>query len=182
MPVTFSLTTARLRLERLGPQHLDDLVELDSDPLVVRFVGGVSLDRAAQEAQVLPRLRAWDEQPYGFAAAYEDGAFVGWFHLRPSVADPEVLELGYRLRRAAWGRGLATEGSRGILRYAFETLGQPAVDACADPANVASTRVMVKCGMRRLGTIVHPRFDKLVDRYLVTRDEAILEEPAGSGA
>lgn len=173
-PVAFTLSTARLRLERLGPEHLDDLVELDSDPMVVRFVGGVSLDRAAQEAQILPRIRAWDDKPYGFAAAYEGGAFVGWFHLRPSVADPDMLELGYRLRQAAWGRGLATEGSRGLLRYAFEVLAQPAVDACAVPENTASTRVMVKCGMKRLGSIVHPRFDKLVDRYLVTKDEAIL--------
>ena len=171
-PTPFSLVTPRLRLERLGPGHLDELVELDSDPLVVRYVGGVSLGRDAYEEQVLPRLTAYDDRPFGFAAAYEQGAFIGWFHLRPSVADPSMLELGYRLRRSAWGKGLATEGSRALLRHAFETLGESAVDACAVPDNVASTRVMVKCGMKRVGAFVHPRFDVLVDRYLVRRGEA----------
>ena len=66
-------------------------------------------------AELLPRMLAWDGQPFGFLAAYEAGSFVGWFHLRPSVADAGILELGYRLRRAAWGRGLATEGSRALL-------------------------------------------------------------------
>jgi RimJ/RimL family protein N-acetyltransferase len=117
----------------------------------------------------LPRMTAFDAQPYGFAAAYEAGTFVGWFHLRPSVADPAVLELGYRLRRAAWGRGLATEGGRALVHYAFEDLDQTAVDACADPRNLASTAVMRKCGMREVGMFRHPRVPIDVVRYLVDR-------------
>jgi RimJ/RimL family protein N-acetyltransferase len=170
----FDLTTARLRLERLGRAHIDDLVDLDSDPEVVRYVGGVSPTRAQYESEILARIVAYDDDPYGFLAAYEGSAFIGWFHLRPSVVDPKMLELGYRLKRAAWGRGIATEGSRAILRYAFEQLGEASVDACAVPDNVASTRVMVKCGMKRVGAFTHPRFDVVVDRYLVSRAEAIL--------
>ena len=173
--VPLNLSTPRLRLERLGRAHLDDLVALDADPEVVRHVGGASPTRDQYESEILPRLVAYDAEPYGFVAAYEAGAFIGWFHLRPSVFDPQVLELGYRLRRSAWGRGLATEGSRALLRHAFETLGEDVVDACAKPENVASTRVMIKCGMKRVGSFKHPRFDALVDRYLVRRDEAILD-------
>lgn len=170
----FDLTSARLRLERLGRAHIDDLVELDSDPEVVRYVGGQSPTRHQYETDIVQRIVEYDEDPYGFLAAYEGGVFVGWFHLRPSVVDPKMLELGYRLKRMTWGRGIATEGSRAILRYAFEELGEAAVDACAVPANVASTRVMVKCGMKRVGAFTHPRFDVVVDRYLVSRGEAIL--------
>ena len=155
---------------RLGRAHLDDLVELDSDPEVMRYInGGIATTRAQYEDELLPRMTVWDDQPYGFLAAYEDGAFVGWFHLRPSVFDASMLEVGYRLRKAAWGRGLATEGARALVRYAFETLDEPAVDACADPRNVASTRVMEKCGMRPVGTFMHPRVPIEVVRYLVRR-------------
>lgn len=174
MKVPFALTTPRLRLERLGPEHVDDLVDLDSDPQVVRFVGGVSATKAQYESEILPRILAFDDKPYGFLAAYEGDAFIGWFHLRPSIADANVLELGYRLKRAWWGKGIATEGSRAILRYAFEDLDQREADACAIPENRASTRVMEKCGMKKVGSLVHPRFDVVVDRYLVAREEAVL--------
>lgn len=170
MSAPFELHTARMELRRLGPEHLDDLVRLDADPEVMRFInGGVPNTREAYVDELMPRMLAFDGQPYGFAAAYLGGVFVGWFHLRPSVADAAILELGYRLRRAAWGKGLATEGGLALVRYAFDVLDQPAVDACADPRNAASIRVMEKCGMHRVGTFMHPRAPIEVVRYLVER-------------
>ena len=169
MGVSFQLRTERLSLRRITDAHLDELVELDSDPEVMRYIsGGVPSTRASYE-ELLPRMTAFDDVPFGFAAAYESEAFVGWFHLRPSVADASMLELGYRLRRAAWGRGLATEGGRALIAYAFETLGQAEVDACTDPNNAASIRVMEKCGMHRVGVFRHPRAPIDVVRYIVRR-------------
>ena len=167
MSVPFVLTTPRLSLRRIDDEHLDDLVELDSDPAVMRFInGGTPTPREVYQESLLERMKAFGDQPYGYAAAYEDGRFVGWFHLRPSVADPEVLELGYRLRREAWGRGLATEGSRALVRYAFETLDTGTVNACAMPENTASISVLKKCGMHFVGTFLHPRGGIEVVRYL----------------
>lgn len=171
MAVPFELHTARLHLRRLTPAHLPDLVELDADPEVMRYIsGGEANSRERYEQVLLPRMLEWDEHPYGFLAAYERDAFVGWFHLRPSVADEHVLEVGYRLRRTAWGRGLATEGTRALLAHAFERLDQTAVDACALPENAASINVMIKCGMRPAGTFVHPRIPLEVVRYIIERD------------
>jgi len=171
MSVPFVLTTPRLSLRRIDDGHLDDLVDLDSDPAVMKFInGGTPTPRETYEDSLLERMKAFADQPYGYAAAYEDGRFVGWFHLRPSDADPDVLELGYRLRRDAWGRGLATEGSRALVRYAFETLDAPSVDACAMPDNIASIGVMKKCGMQFAGTFFHPRAGLEVVRYLVNQD------------
>lgn len=173
--VPVDLTTSRLRLVRLSAEHLDDLVALDADPEVMRFInGGEPTPRERYETDYLARMTAYDDKPYGFLAVYEAQAFVGWFHLRPSVVDASMLELGYRLRRASWGRGFATEGSRALLRHAFDTLGEAYVDACAMPANVASTGVMMKCGMKRVGSFVHPRASVVVDRYLVRADEVVL--------
>lgn len=160
-----------MHLRRLGAEHLDDLVRLDSDPEVMRFInGGTPSSRESYVAELLPRMTAFDDQPYGFAAAYHRSRFIGWFHLRPSVADSAVLELGYRLRRDVWGRGLASEGGRALVRYAFEILDRTTVDACADPRNTASIRVMEKCGMHRVGTFIHPRIPIEVVRYLIERD------------
>ncbi|EEP72032.1 acetyltransferase [Micromonospora sp. ATCC 39149] len=71
------------------------------------------------------------------------------------AAQPVVAtqaELGYRLRRAAWGRGLATEGSRALVRYAFTTLGLARVWAQTMAVNTASRRVMEKAGLRYVRT------------------------------
>lgn len=168
----FELETARMQLRRLNGSHLDDLVELDSDPEVMRFITkGVPSTREDYLGGMLQRIAVFDDTLYGFAAAYHEGAFIGWFHLRPSVADPEVLELGYRLRRSVWGRGLATEGGLAVLNYAFTVLDRTTVDACADPENAASIRVMVKCGMKAAGRFQHPLIPLEVVRYLVTREE-----------
>lgn len=169
MAIPLDLRSERLHLRRLTADHLDDLVELDADPEVMRHITGAPNSRADYEAELLPRMLAWDEHPFGFLAAYHADRFAGWFHLRPSVADAAILELGYRLRRDVWGRGLATEGARLLVAHAFTTLDQPAVDACAHPDNAASMRVMVKCGMRRVGTFLHPRIPIEVVRYLVER-------------
>lgn len=163
-------TTPRMRLCRLVAADLDRLVELDADPEVMRYIsGGVPNTRETYVAELLPRMLAWPHEPYGFMSAWLEGEFAGWFHLRPSVADPSMLELGYRLRRALWGRGLATEGSRALVRHAFDALEQQAVDACFHPGNVASMRVMQKCSMHEVGAFVHPRAGIEVIRYLVTR-------------
>ncbi|MEM6992771.1 MAG: GNAT family N-acetyltransferase [Myxococcota bacterium] len=172
MPVAWELSTARLKLTRISAEHLDDLVALDSDPAVMRFIsGGEANSRQTYLTDLLPRMMAFEDEPYGFLAAHHEGEFVGWFHLRPSVADASVLELGYRLRREVWGRGLATEGGRALVEYAFTTLDRGAVDACADPRNTASIRVMEKCGMRSAGKFVHPRVLVEVVRFIVVRGE-----------
>ena len=167
--IPWELNTERMHLRRIGPEHLEDLLELDSDPEVMRYISGGKPSTREDYEKFLPRMMAYDDEPFGFLAAYDNERFLGWFHLRPSVADESILELGYRLRREAWGRGLATEGGKALVRYAFETLDQPAVDACADPNNAGSIRVMVKCGMHHVGQFRHPRAPIDVVRYIVER-------------
>lgn len=65
----------------------------------------------------------------------------------------ERLNLGYRFGVDAWGRGYATEFGVVALRYAFETLREPAVYAVVRPSNVASVRVLEKIGMQRAGDL-----------------------------
>ncbi|MFI6256341.1 GNAT family N-acetyltransferase [Micromonospora zamorensis] len=150
--------TERLRFRRLTMADVDALVDLDSDPEVMRFLsGGVATVRDEQ----LPRLLAQYERHPGLGrwAALDRGTgdFLGWFALDPS-ADGTEAELGYRLRRSTWGLGLATEGSRALVRYAFDAVGVRRVWAETMTVNERSRRVMAKAGLRYLRTF-HLQWD-----------------------
>ena len=147
------LETPRLRLRRFVPADIDHLVELDSDPQVMRYISfGEPVSRERYEQQLMPRLLAsYAAHPllgYWAAELRATGVFVGWFHLRPDRYDPDEQELGYRLRRVAWGTGLATEAGLALVAHGFERVGADKISARALAANRASRRVMEKCGLR----------------------------------
>ena len=86
--------------------------------------------------------------------------FIGWFGLVPTGDGDR--ELGYRLARAAWGRGYATEGSKALIEYAFTQLGASRVWAQTMTINTRSRAVMERCGLRFVRTFVRdwePKFD-----------------------
>ena len=139
---------------------LEDLVALDSDPEVLRHInGGTPIPRRRTENETLPRFLWYHARgpDAGFYAAIEksSGRFLGWFHLRPDPDEPrpDETELGYRLRRDAWGNGFATEGSRALVRKAFTELGMRRVVAWTMVVNMRSRAVMEKCGMRLVKTV-----------------------------
>jgi RimJ/RimL family protein N-acetyltransferase len=152
------LETDRLILRLFTEDDVDDLVELDGDPEVMRYInGGRATPREEIENDILPAfLSHYDRYPgYGFWAAIEKATaeFLGWFHLRPPKGgSPDEPELGYRLRRSAWGTGYATEGSIALIRKAFEELGARRVFASTMVVNTASRRVMEKAGLRYVRT------------------------------
>ena len=180
---TRALRTARLDLRDFTPDDVDVLVELDSDPQVMHYItGGRTTPRTEITAEVLPAFLAYTDRAdcYGFWAAAErsSGHFVGWFHLRPEEGRPQdEPELGYRLRRAAWGKGYATEGSAALIDAAFSRWGARRVFATTMVVNVASQRVMEKAGLRRVRTFTQDwpyriPGEELGDvEYAVTRDE-----------
>jgi RimJ/RimL family protein N-acetyltransferase len=152
------LETDRLVLRRFTESDLDLLVELDSDPEVMRFItGGRATPRGEVESEVLPAFLSYYERfdGYGFWAAIEkkSGAFIGWFHLRPGPGAPiDEPELGYRFRSSAWDKGYATEGSRALIHKAFTELGATRVVAETMAVNVRSRRVMEKAGLTLVRT------------------------------
>lgn len=147
------LHTERLVLRPFTEADADHLFALDNDPEVMRFInGGEPTSRETVEAKVLPRLL--HDHPCtgtrGFWAAEEaaTGVFLGWFEFRPlDEQSPAVVELGYRLNRASWGKGYATEGSRALIDKGFTELGVERVTANTMAVNSRSRRVMEKSGL-----------------------------------
>ncbi len=148
------LETERLALRRFIEADVDHLVDLDSDPEVMRFLtGGTPTPRAVIESEILPRFLRYYQRfaGYGYWAAVEktSGTFLGWFSLVPPEDDsPDDVELGYRLHRSAWGQGYATEGAHALIHQGFTELGVRRVHATTYQDNLASRRVMEKVGMR----------------------------------
>jgi RimJ/RimL family protein N-acetyltransferase len=156
------LETDRLVLRWFTMADAENLVSLDADPDVMRFVpGGMPTSREEIRDEVLPAFLGYyqRDESFGFWAAIEKatGQFLGWFHFRPGAgAAPGEAELGYRLRKSAWGKGYATEGSRALIGKGFTESGVQRVVAEAMAVNHASRRVMQKAGLQLVRAFDQP--------------------------
>jgi RimJ/RimL family protein N-acetyltransferase len=144
------LHTERLRLAPLTADDLDHLVALDGDAAVRRMVDPLGINIPADPEE--RRTYEWERfvRRSGFYGARErvGDAFIGWFQLEPVPDRPDEVELGYRLARANWGLGYATEAARALVAYAFDVLGYQRVFAHTLHENPASMRVLEKSGLR----------------------------------
>ena len=177
------LETGRLVLRQFTMSDADNLASLDADPDVMRFVtGGLAASREEIKDSILPGFMAWYRCPggYGCWAADEKstGAFLGWFRFHPRQAGPAgEIVLGFRLRKPAWGKGYATEGSRALVRIGFTELGARRVVAETMAVNLASRRVLEKAGLNFV-RIFHQSWPYQVDgrefgdvEYALSKDE-----------
>jgi len=138
----------------LRPRTMRDLaasIAVDDDPLVIRFIEVPWSDAASHTAFVMARIAHRYPPGLGYWSVFEGGdrpAFLGWILLTPlDLVGPEI-EIGWRLTRAAWGKGYGTEAAAPVLRHGFETVGLDRVIADIDRANSASRRVAEKLGLR----------------------------------
>ena len=160
------LETPRLRLRRLIAADLADLIALDRDPEVMRYVGSPAGARSPAETEERARVRLLesrrgDHEPLGFwriEARGDDGAFLGLGALLRMPAGPSAIgaadadvEVAYRLVRTAWGRGVATEAVGALVAHGLSTLGLPRLVAVTYPENRASQRVLDKLGFEHRG-------------------------------
>ena len=152
------LETPRIVLRRLVPADLADLIALDRDPEVMRYVGspaGVKSE-AETEARARARIReteAGQHEPLGFwRIEARDATFLGMAALI-RMPDGDDVEIAYRLARVAWGRGIATEAAGALVAHGLRTLGLPRIVAVTYPENRASQGVLDKLGFERRGLV-----------------------------
>lgn len=148
------LETERLILRRYNRDDLDRLDRLNSNVEVMRYIGDGSLRTREQTlASIIRTQRVYELFPgLGFWIAEEKPKrkFVGVFALIYIPQTVEV-EVGYRLAKSAWGRGLATEGASALVRYGILELGLDRVVGLTHPDNAASQNVLMKSGLERRG-------------------------------
>jgi RimJ/RimL family protein N-acetyltransferase len=145
------LQTARLMISPCCPADRADFMALERDPEVMRFLnGGYAVDHR-QDAVETTFLMPRGTEPYVWTARRRaTGSFVGWFCLWSE--DGKVAELGYRLSRAEWGQGLASEGGSALVDWGFRSARYEHIVACTMAVNQASRRVLEKIGFRHVRT------------------------------
>jgi RimJ/RimL family protein N-acetyltransferase len=168
-----TLETARLLLRPPREEDLDGWAELMGDPEAARFIGGVQSRPLAWRAMAT-MTGSWALKGFGMFSVIEkeSGRWVG----RLGPWQPEGwpgTEVGWGLRRDAWGKGYATEGSAAAIRWAFDTLGWSEVIHCIDPGNAGSARVAERLGstLRGQGRMAPPYDDPPVDIWFQTREQ-----------
>ena len=152
------LETRRLLLRPISLDDLDAFVELHADPEVTRFIS--AFDRTESEERLRKDEREWRDRGHGMLAIIEreSGDFLGRVAVKYWPQFDET-ELGWTLRRQAWGHGYATEAARVGLEWGFSELELPYLTAMIAPANTRSIRVAERLEMTPL------------------RDDVLLDEP-----
>lgn len=154
------LTTPRLLLRPWRESDVAPFAALNADAEVMRYFPAPLSE--ADSRLLYQRIRArFDELGFGFWAVEVPGEldFAGFVGLSQPAFEARFtpcVEIGWRLARAAWGRGFATEGARAALHFGFEELGLPEIVSFTTIDNAPSRRVMERLGMRQDGEFEHP--------------------------
>ncbi len=151
--MTVIASTDRLALRAPTHGDLTPLAELWSDPETMRYIGpGDPWDEAKVRERIERAVRTHAETGMTFWTVCDrDGTVMGQGGLVPIGFNGPEVELGYRLGRAFWGRGYATEIARLSRDHAFGPLGLDRLVAVTHPENHASRRVLAKVGFRETG-------------------------------
>lgn len=138
--------TARLILTPSAPTDAAELMSLETDPEVMRYLnGGHAVDHSKPQLDMGFYMPRGIEDHTWTARRKDTNSFVGWFFFGPD--SPRVAELGYRLCRSEWGQGLAAEGGKALVDWGFTTNLYDHVFASTLAINNGSRRVMEKIGM-----------------------------------
>ena len=142
------------------------------DPKVTALIGGPFTDREIREKlQAEITSMAAHKVQYWPIFLLEDDGHVGCAGLRPYRPGEQIYELGFHLRAAYWGRGLAEEAGRAAAAFAFESRGVKALFAGHHPANRASRRVLTKLGFQFTHEELYGPTGLMHPSYILRRDE-----------
>ena len=156
-----SLITPRLVLRQWTPQDLPEFAALNADPEVMRYFPS-TLDRQASDALAAKAEALIAERGWGFWVAQDmaSGCMAGMIGLHipaPELPFSPCVEVGWRLARPYWGQGLATEGAKAALNFAWKVLQLEEVVSFTAVQNKPSQAVMQRLGMLPdAQTFIHP--------------------------
>lgn len=170
-----TICTDRLTLRPFTGQDITPLFEILQQPDVLRYFPPQPRPpkpppRQAAERMIGEQLQEWQERGYGWWAVELKGQpnLLGWCGLG-YLSDTDETEVAYLLRREVWGQGLATEGARASLAWGFERFAFDFVVGLTHPDNVASQRVLEKCGLRFVERKVY--FGMECCRYVIKKED-----------
>ncbi len=162
------IETQRLILRTFTSADAHLIYELNKDPDVIRYTMDPvkHLEQAVEilEKTILPQYALYNHGRWAVQTK-SDMQFIGWCGLKARPERKEI-DLGYRFLKETWGKGYATEAAAASLNYGFAKLNLPRIVGRAMPENIASLKVLEKCGMKYY-------CDEIVDGHPAKTYEAI---------
>lgn len=148
----------------------DACLAMDRDPEVIRFVGPLWSNDQEHLAFLRQRITMAFPEGMGYWSVFPQDApteFLGWIMLCPTSTGDEGVEIGWRLKRSVWGRGIATEAAAPVLRHGFAAAALAQVVADIHPNNHNSIRVAEKLGLSFAGMVDYG--GEAARRYCISR-------------
>ena len=169
---------ARLRLRGLEKGDEDFLVQLDTDPLVMRYIDVGVVDSKFAERCAFLEVNSYSNQHSRrrtgkwMVELLNPATRIGWVEVsREVVRDEEFRCIGYESAPAFWGNGYAPEAACAVVAYLFESLNTPVVVAYTRPENHRSVRVLQKAGFPFRGERIYDGASQLCDVYEISMSE-----------
>lgn len=154
------IETERFVLRNLEKEDAQGMFELDSDPEVLIYLGNNPLTSIEQSKKIIENVhKQYEKNGIGRWAIIDKNTeeFIGWTGLKYEEKvreDFNYYDLGYRLKKKFWGKGIATETSLISLEYGFNTLNLERISATAHVKNLASNKVLQKVRLRFVEEII----------------------------
>lgn len=153
----------RLGFRKFNNSDIDSFLELNADPEVMRYFPS-TLDRDQTQNLMNVINKHIDEHGFGFFAVdyLSDKKMIGFIGLKKVDFEADFIpavEIGWRLNKKYWNKGLATEGAKRCLEFAFSDLGLKKIYSFTPLINQPSERVMQKIGMKKINEFDHPKVE-----------------------
>lgn len=141
------LETDRLILRTFEEKDAPMFFALNKDFEVIQYTGDVPFTSEEEALKFIQSYDAYQRNGFGRWAVIfkETGKFIGFCGLK--FNEENQVDLGFRFFKTAWGQGFATEAAKSCINYGFSTLGLQEIIGRALPLNLASIKVLEKCGM-----------------------------------
>jgi ribosomal-protein-alanine N-acetyltransferase len=151
-----SVASKRLLVRPVRESDLRDVLEVNSDPEVTRFLPYATWRSREDGAAWLARMEKLAMTGTGrqfVLEQKESGKVVGTLLLFRFEAASQRAEIGYVLARSVWGQGLMEEALRAVCAYSFSTFGMRRLEAEVDPSNAASHALLHRLGFVKEGLL-----------------------------
>ena len=144
------IETERLILREFSVADTSDVLAFGADPQVNKYTGDQQISTLEEARSIIRDVNHKDYQTYGYgrwALIYKpDNKLIGFVGLK-YLPEMEVTDIGFRMLPEYWGKGIATEAAKEVIRYGFEKLGLERIIGIALPENIASCKVLEKIGL-----------------------------------
>ena len=160
MKTQYLFKSKRLGFRNWKENDLYEFAKMNADLQVMEYFPKVLTKK--ETAEIIKKMQKhYDKNGYTYFATetLENAEFIGFIGLAfqeyKSPFTPAV-DIGWRLKKSAWGNGFATEGAKRCLKFAFDDLDLDKIISVCSKNNLRSENVMQKIGMQKIGEFNHP--------------------------